>query len=68
MNNKCRRSTPEHKKKYLSRIKCWNCSTFGNYAFNCPDKNKKERQHASTIDIDESPPKKNIKVAYEYIF
>jgi len=70
MKNTGRRSTPthEHKKKDLSRIKCWNCSTLGHYAPNCPEKNRKEKQHASTADIDESPTRKKIKVADEYIF
>jgi hypothetical protein len=70
MKNTGRRSTPahEHKKKDLSKIKCWNCSTFGHYASNCLEKNRKENQHASTTDVDESPPRKKIKAADEYIF
>jgi hypothetical protein len=70
MKNTGRRSTPshEHKKKDLSKIKCCNCSTFGHYASNCPKKNGKENQHASTTDVDESQPRKKIKAADEYTF
>lgn len=53
--NTGRRSSPahEHKKKDLSRIKCWNCSTFGHYASHCPERKRKGKQHASTTDVDE---------------
>ena len=46
----------EHKKKDLSKIKCFNCHTFGHYAFQRPQKNGKEKQHASTVNVDEHPP------------
>ena len=52
----------EQKKKDLSKVKCFNCHIFGHYYFQCPQKKRKEKQHASTIDFDEHLPQKKTKL------
>jgi hypothetical protein len=51
----------EQKKKDLSKIKCFNCHSFGHYASQCPQKKRKGKQHASIVDVDEHPPQKKTK-------
>jgi hypothetical protein len=50
-------TTPEQKKKDLSKIQCFKCEKFGHYARHCPLW-KKGKQHASTVDVDKEPPQK----------
>jgi hypothetical protein len=45
----------EQKKKDFSRIKCFNCATFGHYDSQCPQNKRKRNQHASTTNVDEDP-------------
>jgi hypothetical protein len=47
---------PSRKKKDLSKIQCYICDEFGHYARDCPQRKRKERQHASIAD--EHPQKK----------
>jgi hypothetical protein len=49
-------TAPSRKKKDLSKIQCYICDEFGHYARDCPQRKRKERQHAWIAD--EHPQKK----------
>jgi hypothetical protein len=51
----------QRQKKDLSKIRCFNCNTFGHLPLNVLRKKRKGRQHASTTDVDENPPQKKTK-------
>ena len=57
------RSAPvqEQKKKDLSKIKCYNCHTFGHYASQCIENKRKGKHHASIVNVDEDLPQKKMK-------
>jgi hypothetical protein len=61
--NTSEESTPVQRweKKDLSKIRCFNCNTFGHYVTQCPQKKRKGRQHATTTDVDENSPHKKTK-------
>ena len=44
--------SPIEKKKDLSEVKYFSCYKFGHYAFQCPQKKRTWKHHASTIIVD----------------
>ena len=42
-------------KKDASKIKCYSCQKLGHYAFQCLDRNEKEKKkhHAHAVDVEE---------------
>ena len=41
----------------MSKVKCFNCLKFGDFAANRPDRRKRRgKQHASVADVDDDQP------------
>jgi hypothetical protein len=61
-------TTPSHEQgKDISRIQCFICDKYGHIAINCPTR-MKGRQHASTVDVDPKPHKRDEDIKYEAFF
>lgn len=43
----------DQKKKDLSKNRCFRCHTFGRYASQYPQKKRKGKRSASTVDVDD---------------
>jgi hypothetical protein len=54
-------------RKDISKIQCFRCDKYGHIARNCPTR-KKGRQHASTVDVDSEPPRRDEEVKDEAFF
>jgi hypothetical protein len=54
-------------RKDMSKIQCFRCDKYGHNAINCPTK-KRERQYASTVDMDPDPPQKDEDIKNEDFF
>jgi hypothetical protein len=46
-----------YQRKDMSKVQCFRCDKYGHIARNCPTR-KRERQYASTTDMDPDPPQK----------
>jgi hypothetical protein len=54
-----------YKKKYVSKIRCYNCQKMGHFSYDCPQGKGKRKHQAHVVEEEESPPSKKSLVEIE---